>query len=382
MPTGDGLLVRLNPIDRSLSAGQLASLARAAGRLGNGLVEITSRGSLQLRGFGEASAAELADIVAELNIAVATGVAVETGPLAGLDPAEIEDPRPLATKLRRAIAGSGRRYGPKQSIVVDGGGELHLGPLPCDVRLEAMGDGRWWCDGAAVDDPVACVLDRLATSRRRLAGIARPASEPIGRHALRGGRFALGLGLPFGQVQADALEALACPPTTEFRLAPERALLAVGLEAGDVPVLTARAKALGLITEPRDPRRAVAACPGCPACASGEIPARAMAEAIAGRAAPLLDGSFTLHVSGCAKGCAHPRPALLSLSGVEGRCSLALDGTPKMRLWPNAAVDALAALADLVSERRRATGESAADCLARLGERRVAGLLLRDQVHA
>ena len=33
-----------------------------------------------------------------------------------------------------------------------------------------------------------------------------------------------------------------------------------------------------------------------------------------------------VHVSGCAKGCAHPGPAALTLVGAEGRYDLVMDG--------------------------------------------------------
>ncbi|HMR33134.1 MAG TPA: hypothetical protein PKA13_18410 [Geminicoccaceae bacterium] len=380
MATGDGLLVRLNPVDRQLSAPALAGLAHAASELSNGIVEITARGSLQLRGFTEAGVAALAGLVARLDIELTTGVAVETGALAGLDPAEIADPRPLAAALRGAIARSGRGFAPKASVVVDGGGVLRLDHLACDVRLEATEGGQWSCRGRPVEDPAAFVLDGLAASCGRTAATTRPPAEPIGVHRLRDGRFAVGVGLPFGQAPAESLEALACSPAVAFRLSPGRALLAVGLDAAGLPAWTGAARARGLVTDPADPRRAVAACPGCPACGSGEIPARAMAEVIAARAAPLLDGSLVLHVSGCGKACAHPRQALLTLTGVDGACDLALDGVALARLRPAAAMDALARLADLVSG-QRSTGETAAGCLGRLGGRRL-GRLLRDRVHA
>jgi precorrin-3B synthase len=86
METGDGLLVRLNPVDSSITPVQLAEIARAAGRFGNGMLEITARGSLQIRGLTDASARLLADFVDGLGIDVRTGVPVETAPLAGLDP--------------------------------------------------------------------------------------------------------------------------------------------------------------------------------------------------------------------------------------------------------------------------------------------------------
>jgi precorrin-3B synthase len=70
--------------------------------------------------------------------------------------------------------------------------------------------------------------------------------------------------------------------------------------------------AAGFITDPADPRRSLAACPGAPACASGTVPARSDALRLAER------GITNIHVSGCAKGCAYPRPGL-TLVGRGGR---------------------------------------------------------------
>lgn len=68
MPTGDGLLVRLNPEGGGLSARQFAGIADATARFGNGILEITSRGSLQCRGLGPATAGPFAAAIAELGI--------------------------------------------------------------------------------------------------------------------------------------------------------------------------------------------------------------------------------------------------------------------------------------------------------------------------
>ena len=77
----------------------------------------------------------------------------------------------------------------------------------------------------------------------------------------------------------------------------------------------AAAEQLGFIVRADDPRRHVVACAGAPICASAHIAARALAPLIAAAAAPHLDGSFTIHISGCAKGCAHPAPAALTVVG-------------------------------------------------------------------
>ena len=50
MATGDGLLVRLMPVG-TISLDAMAGLCAAAQQHGNGILEITSRGSLQVRGL-------------------------------------------------------------------------------------------------------------------------------------------------------------------------------------------------------------------------------------------------------------------------------------------------------------------------------------------
>ena len=116
MQTGDGLLVRLNPVAGGLSPKALIGLCKAALRHGNGVMEVTARGSLQIRGLTPESAPLLAADVDALGIAVRTGVPVETGPLAGLDPDEIADPRaagrahPGGHWAAGLEAGSARRF--------------------------------------------------------------------------------------------------------------------------------------------------------------------------------------------------------------------------------------------------------------------------------
>ncbi|MER9663777.1 precorrin-3B synthase, partial [Mesorhizobium sp. M0159] len=148
MQTGDGLLVRLNPVAGGLLPKSLIGLCESALRHGNGIMEVTARGSLQIRGLTPASARLLAMEVDALGIAVRTGVPVETGPLAGLDQEEIADPRPMAQRIRAAIedAGVTQRLGPKVSVIVDGGGQLTMYAVTADVRLVGVraADGIKW----------------------------------------------------------------------------------------------------------------------------------------------------------------------------------------------------------------------------------------------
>ncbi len=125
MATGDGLLARL-ALAAPLSPTQLAGLAKLSQCCGNGIVEVSARGSLQVRGLTSASAPAFAEAVGALGIVVREGLAVETNPLAGLDPGAAFDPRPLAEEIARRASPLAGRLAPKVSVIVDGGGALHL----------------------------------------------------------------------------------------------------------------------------------------------------------------------------------------------------------------------------------------------------------------
>ena len=51
MPSGDGLLIRVKPLGGRLSAAMLRTLAGIAASCGNGAIELTGRGNIQLRGL-------------------------------------------------------------------------------------------------------------------------------------------------------------------------------------------------------------------------------------------------------------------------------------------------------------------------------------------
>ena len=483
MQTGDGLLVRLNPLAGGLSPKALIGLGESALRHGNGIMEVTARGNLQIRGLTEESARLLAAEVNALGVVVRTGVPVETGPLAGIDPQEIADPRPLTDRIRAAIeeAGLTARLGPKVSVVVDGGGQLAMDAVTADVRLKAVratgevlwrvsvsGDGRSAKPLATVNADAACDIavaalrmvaekgreahtrdlserqlnsltswhsvtplsvlpdisplrgeialssppspisntERLErTSARRapsaelpispLAGEMsgrteggakerQPARSPIGIFELAQGH-ALGVGLPFGSMPAQNLIDLAgqAPELgiTEIRLAPGRTLLFLGLPPSACSSLQTTAVALGFVISPADPRTRIAACPGTPACASGRIATRAIAEKIAAESPYFFDASLTLHISGCAKGCAHPGPAALTLVGDENGAGLVVDGTAKaLPAGYRPGYDATRGLAGIAAAIRaeRHAGETAAAWLARLGAAKVAELYRRN----
>ena len=391
MPTGDGLLVRFMPAE-CIVLDAFAAICAAARQHGNGAVEITARGSLQVRGLTPRSAPLLASAIAALDIAAVDGVPVIADPLAD-DPHAIIDSAGLAATLRQAVADARLELAPKVSVIVDGGGHLHLDTLAADVRLRAIGcaqaprlhvalggdAGSAMPLGSIAPDTAADVVVRLlgaiaARGRKARAAdilrtdgidafhsivdghitaapdlLPRPPAEAIGRHPLRDGSIAVGVALPFGHAHADALTQLAriaaAHAVPSVRPAPGRALLLVGVGHEDVASLATAAERLGFVVRADDPRRRVAACPGKPACASGLIAARALATEIARRLPPRRE-AVAIHISGCAKGCAHPAPAALTVVGTERGCGIVRHGSA--RATPHHYVDGADVVAEVV----------------------------------
>jgi precorrin-3B synthase len=403
MPTGDGLLVRLTPAG-PIALDAFAALCAAARRHGNGTLEVTARGSLQVRGLTAKSAPLFASVVAALGVAASDGVPVITNPLAGEEQCLI-DPG-LAAELRQALARERLALAAKVSVALDCGGRLHLDALAADVRLRAIGPAerprlciglggdaatatwlgtiapRHTCEVVlglmsviAAHGPAARAADVRAEVFRAFEsgavdGIERAAgppprmpAEPIGLHQLRDGRLAVGVAPAFGHAHADALRELAgiaaAHGAGSIRPAPPRALLLVGLDSADAAAVVRAADALGFVTQASDPRRRIAACPGAPACASGLIPARALAAALVPTLAlvpelPAGPDRVVIHVSGCAKGCAHPRPAALTVVGTERGCGIVRHGSARMA--PTHYVDP----ADLIADVARVVPENEA----------------------
>jgi precorrin-3B synthase len=384
MPTGDGLLARLLPTG-TIPLAAFAALCKAARTYGNGIVEVTSRGSIQVRGLSESSAPPFADAIAALDIAAEDGVPVLCNALAGLDADEIFDSTAFAKNLRQRIAQGAlaARLSPKVSIVIDGGGAISLDAVAADIRLRAErrhgdvvldvgvgGDGSHSSKlGSIVPtygvEAVIRLLDVIARHGRAARGREVLATEgvkafrtaindaslgpldsrlcgnerttPIGTFPLRDGTLAVGIGLAFGHADSIALKRLVdatdAAGAIGLRAAPGRALVAIGLAPDSATGFAAGAENLGFITRADDPRRRVIACAGAPICACAHVAARALAPLIAAEATG-LDG--TIHISGCAKGCAHASRAALTVVGTAEGCAMIANGT--VRDAPFAAV--------------------------------------------
>jgi precorrin-3B synthase len=387
MQSGDGLVVRIRPRSGRFDPHELRILADAARRFGNGHVDLTRRANLQLRGVSEASLPPLHAVIASLGLLDDSpdGEAVRNvmiNPLAGIDPAEVLDARGVGRELERRLASEMSLWAlpSKFGFIVDGGGVLSLAEQRADVRLAAIArapapgfvvgletrTGIEWL-GSISPDTAATVAIEIGVAftnvvsrepRHRMRDLSdeglasirsairsrldilpenpRPADLPLKRRVglieLGAGRFAAGIAAPFGRVEAEQLgnlaDAIVAHGGGEIRLSPWRALYA-GLPSRPAAqaILDAAARD-DLIVDPCDPLLQIEACPGAPGCPSTALDTRGDGRRIAGWL-PRFRFSGTVHVSGCAKGCAKSGPADFVLVGSEGRYGIVRNGTAR-----------------------------------------------------
>jgi precorrin-3B synthase len=403
MPSGDGLIVRVRPLLGRLGVADLSALGEAAARFGNGQLDLTRRANLQIRGVSRASLAPLQDEVRRIGLldSDADGEAVRNvmiNPAAGFDPSEILDVREVAAAVTRMLTARAELWSlpGKFGFIVDGGGMLDLSDERADIRLAAVRmdaapmlavgldrrDGTLWLGTVAPDSAAdasiaiaTAYLDATQPTQRqrmrelsdadiaaiRSAVAARlgpqpdrtpaPATTPSRRvdaFDFGDGRFAVGLAMPFGHIEHAQIRTLAAALTSagvnEVRLSPWRALYAAVSNAASARRILDRAA--GWIVAADDPLLRIEACPGAPSCASTSINTRAIARQLA----PHLPGGFTgtVHVSGCAKGCARSAPSDLVLVGTGDRCGIVRNGTARDPFSESVSASELTAFPDRI----------------------------------
>jgi len=347
MRSGDGLVIRIRPHGGRLSRAQAAGIADMAERYGNGLMDVTSRANLQIRGVSDAGHAPLIAELARLDLGDADPGAEALRNIV-VAPFWIkgDDTAALVTELELGLAARRLDLPEKFGFAVDCGAARALTDTSADIRIErdATGGLIVRADGAALgysaarSDAVRSALDLAAwfiasggatNGRGRMAAhLAAGAMLPVGLTGStipaptlpspRPGLVAGGalVGFAFGQLKAATLRDLA-RGADGLRLTPWRMLFVEGLRVmpnGD-----------DLITEADDPILRVVACSGAPACKDAHAETRALAAELAAR----IPADSRLHVSGCAKGCAHPGPAPLTLVATADGFDLIRDGSAR-----------------------------------------------------
>ncbi|MCA0273342.1 MAG: precorrin-3B synthase [Proteobacteria bacterium] len=331
MLSGDGLVVRIRAQGGRLEPETLRGIADLARRFGNGLIDLSARANLQLRGATEATHAPLIDGLRALSLIDASPEAEARRNII-VTPfwAEGDGSADLAARLAKALAQADAPQTPgKFGYAVDTGPAPVLSDVSADIRIERDTSGNLilradGSDAALPVTPATAVPAALDLARwflasggapsgrgRMAAHLARGATLPEtfrpiprrnGAPAPAPGPLPQGFlaAFAFGQIDAETLGALA--GLGPIRLTPWRMVLIEG--ATTAPAIP------GLITDPADPILNVTACTGAPGCPQALGETRALAR----RIAPLVPKGTLLHVSGCAKGCAHPGKADFALT--------------------------------------------------------------------
>lgn len=326
MLSGDGWLMRVQPDSGRLTPRQAARIAELSALYGNGLIDLTSRANLQIRGVRQDGYAALFAGLVEAGLidpaAAEKSCNIIVTPFWQAGDGTLE----LVCSLAAALNDFAGKLPGKFGFAIDSGQHPVLQQASADIRIERIAGGALICraDGAEWGIPVTAdsaaetalalarwFLDSCGTRRMatHIAGGAhpaalfrtRPAPSRIAAAPPAPGLTTSGvmIALAFGQVEAATLGRLA--RIAPLRLTPWRMLLLEG--ADDAPDLA------GIITSRDEPLLRVVACIGAPRCDQALGSTRALARSLA----PWVPNAGLLHVSGCAKGCAHPQAAPLTL---------------------------------------------------------------------
>jgi sulfite reductase beta subunit-like hemoprotein len=307
----DGGLARVRLPGGWIDARGLRGVAAVA-RLGNGIIELTSRASLQIRGL-PAEAGERA-------------AAILTG--AGLLPS------PSHERVRNIVASPVAGRHPRSLAATDGVvGELDR-RLCADPSLSAL-SGRFLFavdDGAGLVGRTAEVtLTAIAPDRFRIGGRELPAAEaitaalalarrsesvPVPEVAYPGhlrlgaltqadGRIALTVLPRLARLTPDRVDALA-DLSDDVRLSVRRTLTLVDVEPDASESIRERLVQLDLIDDDASGWSGLTACAGLGACASAQRDVRAIAAA---RAKKRSGGDPPEHFAACPRNCGRPPDA-------------------------------------------------------------------------
>ncbi|MCX5193637.1 cobalamin biosynthesis protein CobG [Streptomyces sp. NBC_00249] len=373
----DGYLARVRIPGGLLTAAQAFALAGAADRFGDGHLELTSRGNVQLRGLADGCGGALAELLDAAGLLPAPGHErvrnIVATPMAGIGSTGRPDVTPWVGELDRLLCASTRATALSGRFLFaldDGRGDVAaLDPdvtvlgIPHGRALLRLGAAAGAVELAAADAPraawlaAAYFLDAAEAAGTRAW---RVAELPLER-ALDVGEFAARLGVagiagevrpevawpycppprPSGSDAGEQDALCVLPPLGRLASAQWRVLAGAAADGdgGGLRVTPWRSIVLpragahrhavagaGLVLAPDDPWESVTACTGRPGCAKSLADVRADARALV----QLSRGPLPVHWSGCARRCGHPRGAAWvdATATAGGGYELAVHGRP------------------------------------------------------
>ena len=347
-PAGDGALARVRLPGGILTARGLSAVRRAATR-GNGLLELTSRANLQVRGLDDDAAGPMAELLWSAGLLPSAEHDrvrnIAASPLGGRHPASRVPTDALVAQLDAGLCADPAlaRLPGRFLFTIDDASQT-LGGRIADVSLRAQSGGalRLCLAGretdldGGVDLALAAaraflaVLDQTADGEAtwrvadlpgspsavaarlggRLVATASPTGANPPRSTLRlgsvtqvDGRVAVTVLPPLGWLALDQVDAIAALGRADVRLSPERWLTFVDLSADDVEPLIGELGSAGFVTSPASGWAGLSACAGAGACVRARLDVRAAACVRAGERGA---GAPREHWSGCPRGCGRP----------------------------------------------------------------------------
>jgi precorrin-3B synthase len=356
----DGLVARIRLPGGYASGARVRSLAALAERFGDGHVDVTARGNVQVRGIQPGVAGRMAGRAAAAGFlpspAHDRARNITASPLAGLagHPA-LRGPVRSLDRAIRADPGLAAVPGRFLFSLDDGTGRAGLSACDVGLRLERASEGgmgrRVGGGGQAelivagrrtgLRGPSAHGI-RLAIAAARAFIDQRPGTVRVARLADGGAAVAAAVGGVLGDLVTDTADRLALGPVPDSEplavvaaplgrlTAPQLRLIAGLLRPGEVARLTAAARivlplaesadaalwrlgAAGLLVSDGHELSAVTACAGM-ACASSLADVRALAARVPGLAA--------VHWAGCDRRCGLPADATAVVATAAGRFAL------------------------------------------------------------
>ncbi|MGW5575343.1 precorrin-3B synthase [Nocardia thailandica] len=372
----DGPLARIRLPGGRLEPAQTQALAEAARDLGDGAIELTSRGNVQLRRVGDADALARRLAAAGL-LPSATHERVRNivaSPLSGRV-GGWADVHPLAAALDAGIQGDPRLSGlPGRVLFTLDDGRGDVSTLRGDIGIQALGADEFALLLAGADTGIRVTAARAvevmldaargfldlrgagAAGQWRLheieGGAERVAEAlalspvagrvalgdthdlPIGWLAQDDGLVSLGAGVPLGSLPARTAEFLAAVERPLF-VTPWRSVVLADMDEGIAETVVRVLAPLGLIFDAASPWLRVSACAGRPGCAKSltDVRADAAAAVESGRvrldrgAVPPPGGVVPAaevevggrqHWSGCERRCGRPRGPVTDVVATAG----------------------------------------------------------------
>ncbi len=371
----DGGICRVKLAGGVLSSAQARAIATAASHCANGVLELTNRSNLQIRGVLTGQQAELIERLYAANLGPSDPAADDVrnlllSPAAGLDPHALFDTRLLANSLLDLVQNTPALHGlsAKFAIQLDGGEALAMLEHPHDIWLSAVPGTptrlAFGLAGCPSDTPLAVVnvehaavlieqllrlfLDLAGSQHsrmRQLLAVISPGQllqqlqahlpfslqtppadwqrSPVSPHAAIGlypqqqaGLYMVTAAARLGRIDAAQLHALADLAEqygdATLRLTPWQGLLLPNIPASSAATLLQALTELGLLTDAQEPLSQLIACTGSAACGKGLSDSKADAVRLAEHLRA-RNVRPQVHLSACARSCAAAHTAPFTL---------------------------------------------------------------------